>query len=172
MSYKIVTLTENTLVLEYNHSTAGLYTISFTNPAAKSLVEGLLTAHDWVLASVTRDNASVTPDVSGNKMTLNADHSFSFDCSANGGYTANYTDGGSVTVPNFSYSWATYEWSVSIGSDSYLAFTEMSYPLVIVDEYYNYALSYKIATLNDSTLVLEYNHSTDGLYRITFNAIP
>ena len=167
--YYIVSLTDAELVLQWGM--LGDYTITFTNPAGPAPTpatpEELLTAHEWELCTVTLNGGSVYPDVSGNKMTLNADHSFSFDCSANGGYTADYVYG-SVTTPDFSYSWATYEWSLSLGADNYLVFTKMSYPLVIVDDYYNAALSYKIATLTENTLVLEYNHSTDGLYTITF----
>ena len=178
-SYEIAVLTDSYLELHHHNAEPNAngcifdYIITFTIPGEKSRVEGLLTAHNWELTSVTRDGADVT-ETAGNSMTLNADHSFSFNCSAHNGLTAYYPGyPNCVTDPSYDlgYSWATYEWSVSFGAVTSLAFTQYSYPLVVVDsDYSNKALSYEIATLDDSTLVLEYNHSTDGLYRITYTA--
>ena len=90
--YSIVSLTNSSLVLQWGM--LGDYTITFTNPAgpAPATPEELLTAHEWELNSVTLNGSDATPDVSGNKMTLNADHSFSFDCSQRRFYSRLYME--------------------------------------------------------------------------------
>ena len=166
-SYEIAVLTDS--YLELHHSTGQCdYIITFTKPGEMSRVEGLLTAHDWALSTVIREGVDVTY-TAGDRMTLNADHSFSFDCSFNSvlpGYVYDYV-WEAFTEPNFSFSWATYEWSVSFGNVTSLVFTRYSYPLVIVGDYESSALPYEIVSLTDSDLVLKYD-----TYTITFTAVP
>lgn len=183
-SYYIVSLTDTELVLQYGNPC--IYTITFTNPAgpAPSTPEALLTAHEWELTSVLRrypewetEYTDVT-ETAGNKMTLNANHSFTFDCDANGGYVYDYSNGwGEIhsDLREWGSPWddssTVLEWSVSeSGGTNYLNFTECAYPLVIVDEIMMCAQSYEIAVLTDSCL--ELHHSTTYCdYIITF-AIP
>ena len=145
--------------------------LASANATRVSNIEALLTAHQWVLSSVTCGGSDVTHSA-GDKMTLNADHSFTFDCSGHDDKVWDYYYDGMWYNPNFSNWGADYwegqtlEWSV-LGNN--LCFTARAYPLVIVDACFANALSYEIATLNDSSLVL--NHDGDGgNFTIAFTA--
>lgn len=178
-SFEIALLTDSCLELHHSDGNRD-YIITFTTPGEKSHVEDLLTAHDWELSTVTRDGVDVTR-TDGNRMTLNANHSISIDCTTNNEYY------GSGMAWNYiwdaysdptDYSWSTWKWSVSFGTVTSLVFSVGSFPLVIVGDTNNSALPYEIVTLTDSALVLEYNNTTcggdsvHGLYAITFTAIP
>ena len=150
---------------------------SASTPEPEDNVEELLTAYSWELSSVTLGGSDVT-QTAGNIMTLNANHSFSFDCTANAGKVYDYYYDGDLANPDFSH-WgegsywegADLSWSVSkTGSVDCLNFTALAYPLVMVDNCINQALSYEIVTLNSSTLVLHHN-GDGGNYTITFSAV-
>lgn len=184
--YYITSLTNSSLILQYGQPC--IYTITFSSVGEPTPAD-LLTAHAWELASVKckgqydADYYDVT-QTAGNTMTLNSDHSFSFDCTANSGYVYDYHNGWYETLPDLSESginfWAepetVLEWSVSeSGGTNYLDFTECAYPLVIVDDVISVAQSYEIAVLTDSCLELHHHtseHNVNGYdnidYIITF----
>lgn len=159
--YYVVSLTNTSLVLQYGQPC--LYTITFSAPGGPEPAdpEDLLKAHEWELVSVQCRYPQYETEfwdntqTAGNKITFNADHSFSFDCEANGGQVYDYYDGGYMMDPYF---FGGEEWSVSESNDTYfLDFTEHAYPLVIVDEQMD-PQSFEIAVLNDT--YLELHHST------------
>lgn len=187
-SYYIVSLTNSTLVLQYGSPC--IYTITFSAPTPPT-AEDMLTAHTWELVSVSRkgqydtDYNDVT-QTAGNKITFNANHSFTFDCTANSGYVYDYHNGWGAIHSNLSEwgdPWAdsstVLEWSISeSGGTNYLDFTKCAYPLVIVDEIMMLSQSYEIAVLTDSCLELHHHASEPNVngyiydYKITFTAIP
>lgn len=61
--------------------------------------QNLLTARTWVLTSVKEEGVNVNSAI-GNKVTLKSDHTLSFDCSAEGGYTFDHTWEGALISPN------------------------------------------------------------------------
>lgn len=147
-------------------------------PDPDPTVEELLTANQWVLSSVVRAGTDVT-QTAGNKITFNANHSFTFDCTANSGKVWDYYYEGGVVDPDWSnwnegsyWEGYTLEWSVSnSGNTNNLNFTTRAYPLVVVDNVINFAMSYEILTLTESSLVL--HHDGDGgNFTITFSAAP
>lgn len=174
LSYEIAALTDTYLELRYEGDDYD-FIIKFSSPAEIANVEAQLAGLTWTLSTVTCDGVDVTR-TAGNTITLYADHSFSFDCSENSelpGCTYDYTDqSGVYCEPYFGFYGASYEWSVETGVDANsLRFTRYSYPLVIVGDYLDTALSYTIVTLTDSVLEIEYNNSSLGLYRISFTAV-
>ena len=172
-SYYIVSLTDTELVLQYGNPC--IYTITFSAPGGPEPAdpEDLLKAHEWELVSVQCRYPQYETEfwdntqTAGNKITFNADHSFSFDCEANGGKVYDYYDGGYMMDPYF---FGGEEWSVSESNDTYfLDFTEHAYPLVIVDEQMD-PQSFEIAVLTESCLELRHSNSYCD-YIITF-AVP
>jgi len=171
--YYVVSLTNTSLVLQYGQPC--IYTITFSAPGGPEPAdpEDLLKAHEWELVSVQCRYPQYETEfwdntqTAGNKITFNADHSFSFDCEANGGKVYDYYDGGYMMDPYF---FGGEEWSVSESNDTYfLDFTEHAYPLVIVDEQMD-PQSFEIAVLTESCLELRHSNSYCD-YIITF-AVP
>lgn len=167
IDYTIVTLDDYNLVLQY-----GNYTMSYKSDAVNpNDPETLLTApHAWTLASVAESGTDVTK-TQFNKITFNADHSYSVDYSVNRDKVYDYTDG-SILERQYEYDWfvghgATLEWSISNnGTSNFLDFTECAHPLVILGDYVNNPMSYEIVTLDNNTMVLQY-----GNYTMTYTAI-
>ena len=176
--YKIVSMTNTTLVLNrWSSTTSGVseFVITFTdaNPAPDPVTDPatLLTApHAWTLASVEESGTDVTK-TQFNKITFNADHSYSVDYSVNDDKVYDYTDG-SILERQYEYDWfvnngETLEWSISNnGTSNFLDFTSCAHPLVILGDYANNPMSYEIVTLDNNTMVLQY-----GNYTMTYTAI-
>lgn len=176
--YKIVSMTNTTLVLSRWASTntgTSEFVITFTdaNPAPDPVTDPatLLTApHAWTLASVEESGTDVTK-TPFNKITFNADHSYSVDYSVNDDKVYDYTDG-SILERQYEYDWfvnngETLEWSISNnGTSNFLDFTSCAHPLVILGDYANNPMSYEIVTLDNNTMVLQY-----GNYTMTYTAI-
>lgn len=165
--YSIVSLTDTDLVLKYFDTT-----ITFSAPAAPAPTtpEDLLKAHQWELASVSRMYPAHDTDywddtkTAGNKITFNADYSFTFDCSANSDKVYDYYNGGYATDFYFP---GGEQWSLSeTGGKNYLNFTKYAYPLVIVDDILN-SQSFEITVLTDTCLKLFHNDGSCN-YIITF----
>ena len=167
IDYTIVTLDDYNLVLQY-----GNYTMSYKSDAVNPNDPAtLLTApHAWTLASVEESGTDVTK-TQFNKITFNADHSYSVDYSVNRDKVYDYTDGSSLER-QYEYDWfvshgATLEWSISNnGTSNFLDFTECAHPLVILGDYANNPMSYEIVTLDNNTMVLQYDN-----YTMTYTAI-
>lgn len=160
LSYEIVTLDASSLVLRYYGINE--YTITFTGGG--EFLERRL-AKSWVLSSVTMNGSDWTYSA-GDIMTLNSDKSIAIDCSSHGNKVYDYY---------YSFDWVDYspsptsEWSASeLGGKEYLNFTEGAYPLVIIDNYGSNPVSYEIATLTETSLVLHHNSLND--HTICFTA--
>ena len=151
--YEIVELTENKLTVTIS-SWDEDWTLLFEaeGSASETSVEELLTAHEWALTGVAAlwdedgpyDETQV--DTEGNKISFNADYSLSFDCSANKGYSRNYTDDSSFVPSNV----GSMSWSLS-SDGTQLLFPDGSYPLVILGEG---ETVFDIVSLDESHLVL------------------
>lgn len=110
--YEIKELSDSRLTVEIT-SYEEVWTLSFEAAnAAGSETEDLLTAHPWVLKGVHEEGGSVTTSV-GNKLTLNKNHTMSFDCSANGGKTFDHTWEGGLISPDAYGAVEDMRWSVS-----------------------------------------------------------
>ncbi len=114
-------------------------------------VETLLTAHTWALKGVMEAGVSVTSSI-GNKLTLNANHTMSFDCSANGGQTYDHTWVGGLIAPDAYGNVSDMGWSVSSnGGKNYINVT--GFLLVFAQE--DVAGTYEIKELTDSKFSTE-----------------
>jgi len=114
--------------------------------------EEKLAAHQWVLTDVKEQGASVASST-GNKVTFNANHTLTFDCSANGGQTFDHTWEGSLISPDAyapvnGMSWYTYSDS---GVD-YLGICN-GFLLIFAQEGTEECI-YEITELTDSNLVV------------------
>ena len=178
-----ITVMTDKAAYSYNLATPQAFERSRMKPISLDLAAGtrvakieyLLAAHPWKLQSVTLSGTDVTHSA-GDLLTLNPDYSFDFNCSAHNNKVFDYYYDGDWASPDFSH-WgdgsywegATLEWFVSEGTTPLLNFTKLAYPLVIVDNCINEALSYEIVTLNTSSLVLHHN-GDGGDFMITFSA--
>ena len=164
MSYEIVTLDNNTMVLQY-----GNYTMTYTaiSDAVVSL-ETLLKAKTWELSTVYENDMDVT-DTAGNKISFNDAYGYTIDCSPNSDYCFNFTDG-SYSPREYDYDYYIQyyplAWSISTnGTNNYLTFTKYAHPVAIVGDYTNESMTYEILTLNGSSLVIKY-----GDYTLSYTA--
>ena len=164
MSYEIVTLDNNTMVLQY-----GNYTMTYTaiSDAVVSL-ETLLKAKTWELSTVYENDMDVTY-TAGNKISFNDAYGYTIDCSANSDYCFNFTDG---SYSHREYDYDNYiqyyplAWSISTnGTNNYLTFTKYAHPVAIVGDYKNEAMTFEILTLSGSSLVIKY-----GDYTLSYTA--
>lgn len=165
MSYEIVTLDNNTMVLKY-----GNYTMTYTaiSDAVVSL-ETLLKAKTWELSTVYENDMDVTY-TAGNKISFNDAYGYTIDCSANSDYCFNFTDG---SYSHREYDYDNYiqyyplAWSISTnGTNNYLTFTKYAHPVAIVGDYTNESMTYEILTLDASSLVIKY-----GDYTLSYTAV-
>ena len=153
LSYEIVSLTSTSLVLHYSDSND--FTISFTVPVSSESAEALLTAKEWELTELwveyggggTYYNTDVS-NVQGNRLTFNANHTLAFDCSANGGFTFDYTDSSLVMPTNV----GDMSWSLE-NNGTTLVFAAWSYPVAIFSDF-SVPTYYGIERLDSSELIL------------------
>lgn len=164
ISYEIVSLTENSLVL--HHARMNDFTICFTAEGAS--VKSLLTATEWELASMKVEYSGTYYDNSiysiGNKISFNSDYSMSFDCSANGGYTDNLSDG-YIFEPDPS-DIASMSWSLD-NSDTTLSFPAGSYPIIVLE---NGPMSFSIERINALELILSFVYGGNNA-KLVFSAV-
>ena len=160
--YEIKELTESRLEVEIT-SYDEVWTLVF-EAEDEDPVEELLTAHPWVLSDVREEGNSVgTSD--GNVLVLNRNHTMSFDCSANDGYTFDHTWAGALIRPDdydpvSGFSWSTFS---SDGKD-YLS-VDYGYLLVFAQE--DMTGTYEIKELTESRLEVEIT-SYEGVWTLVF----
>lgn len=128
-----VTVTTDGAIYEYPVTTGKVFEratirtlnvdLASANATRTSMVDILLAAHQWELKDVKESGGSVTT-ATGNKLTLNANHTMAFDCSANSGETFDHTWAGAPISPSAYGEISNMRWSTSTsGGKDYLTVT-------------------------------------------------
>ena len=124
-----------------------------TSTGGNPEIEALLTAHPWVLKGVKEEGGSVTTSV-GNILTLNADYSMSFDCSANGGKTFDHTWAGGLIAPDEYGAVSSMEWCTWEEDGVSWLGVSSGYLMVFIQDNTDWG-AYEIKELTESTLTVE-----------------
>lgn len=126
--------------------------VTRTEKGGSGSVEDMLTASQWVLKSVKEMGVGVTTST-GNKLTLNKNHTMSFDCSANGGKTYDHTWVGGFIAPDDYGAVGDMTWETSAGGGKNILTVNNGYLLVFAQE--DMTGTYEITELTDSKLTVE-----------------
>lgn len=158
-----VTVTTDGAIYEYPVTTPGKVfdratiktlnvDLASANATRTSMVDILLAAHQWELKDVKESGGSVTT-ATGNKLTLNANHTMAFDCSANSGETFDHTWEGAPISPSAYGEISNMRWSTSTsGGKDYLTVTN-GYLLVFTQS--SMTGTYEIKELTASNFTAE-----------------
>lgn len=171
-----VTVTTDAAVYEYpvtskefNRATIKTLNVDLASANATriSLVEYMLTAHQWELKEV-QEVGDIRTSATGNKLTLNSNHTMAFDCSANSNQTYDHTWSAGLIAPNAYGEVADMRWSTtSSGGKDYLTVTD---GFLLVFAQASMTGEYEIEELTDSKLRVKIT-TYDEAWTLKFDAV-
>ncbi len=171
-----VTVTTDAAVYEYpvtskefNRATIKTLNVDLASANATriSLVEYMLTAHQWELKEV-QEVGVICTSATGNKLTLNSNHTMAFDCSANSNQTYDHTWSGGLIAPNKYGEVANMRWSTTSSGDmDYLTVTD---GFLLVFAQASMTGEYEIEELTDSKLRVKIT-TYDEAWTLKFDAV-